>query len=111
MFPNTSVEWLLTCHPQIHGYYRATGASLSKAQAEFTTNVLSNEGVRWGSVMLMVGVWLHSRSCSHPPPPPPQQQFHPTSSTSPISRTAAAQAAAAGVRQGFQGGSQGGNQV
>jgi len=31
---------------KIHGYYRATGASLSKAQAEFTTNVLSNEGVR-----------------------------------------------------------------
>lgn len=31
---------------KIHGYYRATGASLSKAQAEFTTNVLSNEQVR-----------------------------------------------------------------
>merc|ERR1711963_904225 len=31
---------------KIHGYYRATGASLSKAQAEFTSNVLSNEGVR-----------------------------------------------------------------
>jgi len=31
---------------KIHAYYRATGASLSKAQAEFTTNVLSNEGVR-----------------------------------------------------------------
>jgi len=31
---------------KIHGYYRATGASLSKAQAEFTTNILSNEGVR-----------------------------------------------------------------
>ena len=31
---------------QIHGLYRATGASLAKAQAEFTTNVLSNEGVR-----------------------------------------------------------------
>jgi hypothetical protein len=37
----------LTLHSaQIHGYYRATGASLSKAQAEFTSNVLSNEGVR-----------------------------------------------------------------
>lgn len=31
---------------KIHGYYRATGASLSKAQAELTSNVLSNEGVR-----------------------------------------------------------------
>ena len=31
---------------QIHGYYRATGASLTKAQAEFATNVFSNEGVR-----------------------------------------------------------------
>merc|ERR1719309_1332587 len=31
---------------KIHAYYRATEASLSKAQAEFTTNVLSNEGVR-----------------------------------------------------------------
>jgi len=31
---------------KIHGYYRATGASLTKAQAEFTSNVLSNEGVR-----------------------------------------------------------------
>jgi len=31
---------------KIHGLYRATGASLAKAQAEFTTNVLSNEGVR-----------------------------------------------------------------
>merc|ERR1719318_2471122 len=31
---------------KIHGYYRVTGASLSKAQAEFTTNVLSNDGVR-----------------------------------------------------------------
>ena len=31
---------------KIHGYYRATGASISKAQAEFTTNVFSNEAVR-----------------------------------------------------------------
>merc|ERR1712240_814535 len=31
---------------KIHGYYRATGASMSKAQSEFTSNVLSNEGVR-----------------------------------------------------------------
>lgn len=31
---------------KIHGYYRATGASLTKAQAEFTTNVFSNEAVR-----------------------------------------------------------------
>jgi len=31
---------------KIHGYYRATGASLTKAQAEFATNVFSNEGVR-----------------------------------------------------------------
>jgi len=31
---------------KIHALYRATGASLAKAQAEFTTNVLSNEGVR-----------------------------------------------------------------
>ena len=31
---------------QIHGYYRATGASITKAQAEFATNVFSNEGVR-----------------------------------------------------------------
>jgi len=31
---------------KIHGMYRATGASLAKAQAEFTTNVMSNEGVR-----------------------------------------------------------------
>ena len=31
---------------KIHGFYRATGASVSKAQAEFTTNILSNEGVR-----------------------------------------------------------------
>merc|ERR1712179_156124 len=31
---------------KIHGYYRATGASLAKAQSEFTSNVLSNEGVR-----------------------------------------------------------------
>ena len=37
---------VLHCLPQIHGYYRATGASLSKAQAELTSNVLSNEGVR-----------------------------------------------------------------
>ena len=35
-------------HSQIHGYYRATGASISKAQAEFTTNVFSNEAVRSG---------------------------------------------------------------
>ena len=34
------------CYSQIHGYYRATGASISKAQAEFTTNVFSNEAVR-----------------------------------------------------------------
>ena len=26
--------------------YRATGATFAKAQAEFTTNVMSNEGVR-----------------------------------------------------------------
>ena len=31
---------------QIHGYYRATGASLTKAQAEFTTNMFQNEAVR-----------------------------------------------------------------
>jgi hypothetical protein len=31
---------------KIHGLYRATGASLSKAQQEFTSTVLSNEGVR-----------------------------------------------------------------
>merc|ERR1712087_618169 len=31
---------------KIHGYYRATGASITKAQAEFATNVFSNEGVR-----------------------------------------------------------------
>jgi len=31
---------------KIHGYYRATGASITKAQAEFTTNVFSNEAVR-----------------------------------------------------------------
>lgn len=31
---------------KIHGYYRASGASISKAQAEFTTNVFSNEAVR-----------------------------------------------------------------
>jgi len=31
---------------KIHGFYRATGASMVKAQAEFATNVMSNEGVR-----------------------------------------------------------------
>ena len=31
---------------KIHGYYRATGASFTKAQAEFTTNVFQNESVR-----------------------------------------------------------------
>lgn len=31
---------------KIHGLYRATGASIAKAQQEFTSNVLSNEGVR-----------------------------------------------------------------
>jgi len=31
---------------KIHGLYRASGASIAKAQQEFTTNVLSNEGVR-----------------------------------------------------------------
>ena len=31
---------------QIHGYYRATGASITKAQAEFTTNMFQNEAVR-----------------------------------------------------------------
>lgn len=31
---------------KIHALYRATGASFSKAQAEFTSNVLSNESVR-----------------------------------------------------------------
>ena len=31
---------------KIHGYYRASGASLTKAQAEITTNVLNNEGIR-----------------------------------------------------------------
>lgn len=31
---------------KIHGYYRATGATIAKAQAEFTTNILSNEQVR-----------------------------------------------------------------
>jgi len=31
---------------KIHAYYRTTGASLSKAQAEFTSTVLSNEQVR-----------------------------------------------------------------
>lgn len=31
---------------KIHGLYRATGATLAKAQMEFTSNVLSNEGVR-----------------------------------------------------------------
>ena len=31
---------------QIHTMYRQSGASIAKAQAEFTTNVLSNEGVR-----------------------------------------------------------------
>jgi len=31
---------------KIHSMYRATGATFAKAQAEFTTNVMSNEGVR-----------------------------------------------------------------
>jgi len=31
---------------KIHGYYRATGASMSKAQSEFTTNMFQNEAVR-----------------------------------------------------------------
>merc|ERR1712106_1049845 len=31
---------------KIHTYYRATGASVSKAQAEFTSTVLSNDQVR-----------------------------------------------------------------
>jgi len=31
---------------KIHGMYRATGASIAKAQQEFTNNVMSNEGVR-----------------------------------------------------------------
>jgi len=31
---------------KIHGLYRATGATLAKAQQEFTSNVLSNETVR-----------------------------------------------------------------
>lgn len=31
---------------KIHTMYRQSGASIAKAQAEFTTNVLSNEGVR-----------------------------------------------------------------
>ena len=51
-------QHLLLFYIQIHGYYRATGASLSKAQAEFTTNVLSNEGVR--SVLHKVTVTYQS---------------------------------------------------
>ena len=31
---------------QIHRLYRSTGASLAKAQAEFTTGVMQNETVR-----------------------------------------------------------------
>ena len=31
---------------QIHKLYRSTGASLAKAQAEFTSGVMSNETVR-----------------------------------------------------------------
>ena len=46
---------LLTFHPlhfddfyffQIHKLYRSTGASIAKAQAEFTSGVMSNETVR-----------------------------------------------------------------
>jgi len=31
---------------KIHSFYRASGATIAKAQAEFTGNILSNEGVR-----------------------------------------------------------------
>jgi len=39
---------------KIHGYYRATGASLTKAQAEFTSSVLSNEQVRQAAAQAAV---------------------------------------------------------
>merc|ERR1712020_43934 len=79
---------------KIHGYYRATGASLSKAQAEFTTNVLSNEGVRL-EIFVSFCLFVVSNCCW-------LRCLHLL-----VFRNAAAQAAAAGVRQGFQGGAQG----
>ena len=36
---------------QIHKLYRSTGASMAKAQAEFTTGVMKNETVRQAAGM------------------------------------------------------------
>jgi secretory carrier-associated membrane protein len=41
-----SPYFVISCTMQVSRLYRSTGASLSKAQAEFTSGVLGNEHVR-----------------------------------------------------------------
>ncbi|XP_041094874.1 secretory carrier-associated membrane protein 3-like [Polyodon spathula] len=55
MFTGTAVVGVIMLK-KIHSLYRRTGASFQKAQAEFTTGVLSNEAVRTAAASAATGI-------------------------------------------------------
>ena len=50
---------------QIHKLYRSTGASMAKAQAEFTTGVMKNETVRQAAGMNFCLFYMYFSNTCH----------------------------------------------